>query len=107
MSNKLLPCPFCGNDKIEVYDGVDYFWLVCIECGIETDGAETRAKAIAAWNTRQQAQQTAYERNVLAAARTLRLQSRATAAYDDDYDEHALRRALCRAALQPEEAAHE
>ena len=63
------PCPFCGCDRVEVYEGTTFRWRLvrCFECGAQagevraqTMGfgtkaeweAKARADAISAWNER-------------------------------------------------------
>ena len=58
MQNKLLPCPFCGSDRLYIaerkYFGRKFASVNCIECHISQtgDGFETREEAIKHWNTR-------------------------------------------------------
>lgn len=64
MSEKLLPCPFCGEsntypdtdprcDTQGLYVGrTKVWWVSCTTCGCEAPHGKTRTKAIAAWNTR-------------------------------------------------------
>jgi Lar family restriction alleviation protein len=58
---KLLPCPFCGGNKIRIDDdgGVmlgdytaDTFWAFCRDCWSTASPEKTRKEAIAAWNKR-------------------------------------------------------
>lgn len=50
----LKSCPFCGGSAfIPKSDSGDLLpWVVCIECGVETEYCETVEKAIEAWNRR-------------------------------------------------------
>ena len=58
MTDKLLPCPFCGGNDIQI-DEMESFWdknetswrVLCIDCIAETAG-DTKEQAIAAWNRR-------------------------------------------------------
>jgi Lar family restriction alleviation protein len=59
VSEKLLPCPFCGaGDKYLVQAFTQAtetfaFWSVeCSFCGVEVGDDESQEKANAAWNTR-------------------------------------------------------
>jgi len=51
--NTLKYCPFCGNEP-------NYFMLVrqwkvfCEDCGIRTQGFDTKKQAFKAWNKRKQ-----------------------------------------------------
>lgn len=55
MSEKLLPCPFCG-EEVELKQGKAFEWPECNGCkgtGLYTVWkAEERDKAIEAWNRR-------------------------------------------------------
>ena len=57
-NDKLLPCPFCGSDRLYIaernYFGRKFATVNCIECHISQtgDGFETREEAIELWNTR-------------------------------------------------------
>ena len=61
MTDKLLPCPFCGGNDIQT-DEMESFWdknetswrVLCIDCIAETAG-DTKEQAIAAWNRRSDA----------------------------------------------------
>lgn len=49
---ELMPCPFCGSEKIRVLDEGSFAWLFCTEC--EADGPVRKSQhlAIAASNMR-------------------------------------------------------
>ena len=50
MSNKLLPCPFCGGEaKYDKSKGYDY--IICDECGAR-NFAFTKEQAFNEWNAR-------------------------------------------------------
>ena len=52
MSERLLPCPFCGGEAI-VFGYHDVFWEAeCLRCHGAAGDYETKAEAIDAWNTR-------------------------------------------------------
>ena len=48
LTNGLLPCPFCGNSKVEAMDNLD--WVCCQDCGASLEDAEPSSRAL--WNTR-------------------------------------------------------
>lgn len=57
--NELKPCPFCGDEDLEIdhaptYDvhHPDVYEVHCVECGGRGGEGWTEAEAIAAWNTR-------------------------------------------------------
>lgn len=59
MTDKLLPCPFCGSEAISTHNSQDdipgalsYFWHRCEGCGVETEGAVGLDDAVAVWNRR-------------------------------------------------------
>ncbi len=52
---KLLPCPFCGSDKVGFWDTEDEehpYQIVCLGCFNGTDECITKDVAIKKWNTR-------------------------------------------------------
>jgi Lar family restriction alleviation protein len=50
MSDKLKPCPFCGNDPIGPEPADSDWWIECEHCEIVMDGS--KAELIKRWNTR-------------------------------------------------------
>ena len=55
--DKLLPCPFCGDDMFLAVTesngtGLGSFWTVECGCNASIGFERTRPEAIAAWNTR-------------------------------------------------------
>ena len=52
---KLLPCPFCGGEKLdqEYADQGEWteYWIECPNCEVVIS-RDTKGKAITAWNTR-------------------------------------------------------
>ena len=53
MSNKLLPCPFCGGEAYEYRSGLQFSLceIVCKDCGCRTERMAV-ADAYTTWNTR-------------------------------------------------------
>ena len=52
---ELKPCPFCGDDGIEIHDGLggdEQLAVICFMCGSSGGYCDTEAEAIAAWNRR-------------------------------------------------------
>ena len=53
--NELKPCPFCGSEKINIWncnDKSDSAWCQCESCLASTSVEETEEEAIEAWNRR-------------------------------------------------------
>jgi len=53
--NELIPCPFCGSDKIEIVDnGIGDYFCECQNCGAASDQrrCEDPIFAVERWNTR-------------------------------------------------------
>lgn len=53
--NKLLPCPFCGSDKVDFWDTGNVlhpYQIVCLGCFNGTDECISEEVAIRRWNTR-------------------------------------------------------
>ncbi len=46
----LLPCPFCGSDNINIWNGE--FSLFCMDCGAIGPEAPNAAEALERWNSR-------------------------------------------------------
>lgn len=57
MSDKLKPCPFCGNQSPELVGRGGYWWVVCV-CGMETKklntptSEEAKDVQVRRWNRR-------------------------------------------------------
>lgn len=65
--DKLLPCPFCGSEDLELNNThTACYWVECSQCGAEVSGTaiysdsdkpedhlEAAKSAISAWNRRQ------------------------------------------------------
>ena len=49
---KLLPCPFCGNERIGASRDEYMFFVYCFECGTEGPSGQSEESAIRKWNTR-------------------------------------------------------
>ena len=57
MENKLLPCPFCGGNKVRISrsEGMNYepyYFVYCHKCAAEGPFKSIESEAITAWNTR-------------------------------------------------------
>lgn len=55
MSDKLLPCPFCGGEAkaLTRSDGYEFTeYVMCGNCEAESGWFKTKDEAITAWNTR-------------------------------------------------------
>lgn len=52
MSNKLLPCPCCGSNKVKIVGDTPYHWVFCKECDLESGQSVTIEGAAKKWNTR-------------------------------------------------------
>lgn len=54
-SHKLYPCLTCGSDKnivtSEFVAGIEEFYVLCIDCGEQSDSADNRLTAIRTHNT--------------------------------------------------------
>lgn len=57
MSNKLLPCPCCGSDKVKIVGDTPYHWVFCKECDLESGQSVTIEGATKKWNTRKPMEQ--------------------------------------------------
>ena len=51
MSEKLLPCPFCGGEA-RLTAAMGETWMRCIDCNAGSEMSGSHALAIAAWNRR-------------------------------------------------------
>lgn len=52
--SELKPCPFCGSEKVKVYD---HFWkysVNCLDCGASTGISDIEKEATEKWNLRQE-----------------------------------------------------
>ena len=54
MNEKLKQCPFCGSEAISEHYGypLQYWIVICRECGGRMSSHSTRQEAITAWNKR-------------------------------------------------------
>ena len=49
---KLLPCPFCGEEKAQTDKGVNGYFVTCTNCKSNSGSYSEIGKAVKAWNTR-------------------------------------------------------
>lgn len=53
MSDKLIPCPFCGHTEYRTYKNMAWLWVrECKECVAKGPPCKTKEEAIAAGNRR-------------------------------------------------------
>ena len=55
MSEKLKPCPFCGNEAVLFTGGEHLAYVGCVKCGAKLPacfGENKEAEAVEAWNRR-------------------------------------------------------
>lgn len=61
MSEELKPCPFCGSDKVEVWDDGSFIYVLCDNCRTSSsylyyqntrEESKRTQEVIKAWNTR-------------------------------------------------------
>lgn len=55
MTEELKPCPFCGDDDIEIIEiseCYDEFEVQCQNCGACSDWENTKGAVIGLWNLR-------------------------------------------------------
>lgn len=51
-AEQLLPCPFCGGEASGEFFSQNAWSIFCDKCHASAAMCETKAEAIAAWNTR-------------------------------------------------------
>lgn len=51
--NELKPCPFCGNERVNVAEIAGSFFAVCGSCGAQGKMMETISGVVGAWNRRE------------------------------------------------------
>lgn len=52
MTSELLPCPFCGSDRVLTPTMGSLTWASCAGCSCDGPAEDGRRQAITAWNTR-------------------------------------------------------
>lgn len=53
MSENLKPCPFCGSNEIFIdQPDANCFYVGCANCGVNGTTANTKERAVEAWNRR-------------------------------------------------------
>lgn len=53
MTDKLLPCPFCGGKaELCTYKPAGMSWVRCTKCGASNDASLSANETVAAWNAR-------------------------------------------------------
>ena len=54
LAERLKPCPFCGSEAIREYYGypLDYWVIICRNCGGKLSVYGSREQVIQAWNRR-------------------------------------------------------
>ena len=57
MSDKLMPCPFCGEQNARVKHSGRWGWFVSCQCAAVGPSTESRGAAVEAWNTRPEPRQ--------------------------------------------------
>lgn len=52
MTGELIPCPFCGSEKIRMLSQMGRFSAWCIKCDAEGPTDREQSNAVALWNRR-------------------------------------------------------
>lgn len=52
MKEELKPCPFCGEEELEVTVYSLGWFVICPNCEVVTANRPTKGQAIEAWNKR-------------------------------------------------------
>lgn len=52
MTEKLMPCPFCGGNAQKVKSSGRWGWFVSCACAAVGPSAESRDEAVRVWNRR-------------------------------------------------------
>lgn len=53
MTEKLKPCPFCGESLLKITMAMGEAWVHCSGCKAASGTGRTRPEAAAAWNRRE------------------------------------------------------
>jgi len=49
---ELRECPFCGSEKVKLFDGHRPYWTINCECGADVGLCHTQDQAVQFWNRR-------------------------------------------------------
>ena len=47
---KIMKCPFCGSDEVQLIEGYSKSWVICEECGADGPMSFAPNDAIDKWN---------------------------------------------------------
>lgn len=49
---ELKPCPFCNSRTPRIHGVMDFYYVICDSCGVETQMIKGYHEAVKTWNTR-------------------------------------------------------